>query len=74
MLEKIISKFLDRIAKTKDNSLILGGFLLCLSFWIASTFNNNYSFFSLSEIFKMIISSIFLLLSVLLIIRGRRSS
>jgi len=74
MLEKNISKFLDRIAKTKDNSLILSGFLLCLSFWIASTFDNGHSFFSLSEIFKMIISSILLLFSILLIARGRRNT
>ena len=74
MLEKSISKFLDKIAKNRDDFLILSGFLLCLSFWVASTFNNNLNFFSLSEIFKMIISSIFLLLSVLLIVRGRKNS
>ena len=71
MVEKNITKFLDKIAKNKDDNLIFGGFLLCLSFWVASTFNNNYSFFSLSEIFKMIISSVFLLFSILLILRGK---
>ena len=74
MLEKNISKFLDKIAKNRDDSLILGGFLLCLFFWTISTFDDSYSFFSLSEIFKMIVSSVFLLFSILLIARGRRSN
>ena len=71
MVEKNITKFLDKIAKNKNDSLILGGFLLCLFFWTISTFNDDLSFFSLSEIFKMIISSVFLLFSILLIARER---
>jgi O-antigen/teichoic acid export membrane protein len=72
IIEKFISKFLDKIAKTKEDSLLFGGLFFGFAlgaaiFGLEDTFD-----FDLIDIFKILIVSILLFSGVLLIARGRK--
>ena len=66
----IISKFLDKIAKTKKDSLLFGG--LFVGFALGMAFFGLEANFDLIGIFKILTVSALLFLGVLLIGRGRK--
>lgn len=67
MFEKFVEKFLNKIAKTKENSLLLAGFLggvfVCIIFFS----QNDLSWIEVAILFP------FPFLIVLLIMRGRKN-
>lgn len=71
IVEKFISKFLDKIAKTKEDSLLFGGLFVGFALGMAIFgFEVN---FDLIGIFEILIISMLLFLGVLLIVRGKRT-
>ena len=70
IIEKFISKFLDKIAKTKEDSLLFGG--LFLGFALGMAFFGFEDNFDVIDIFKLLIASILLFSGVFLVVRGRK--
>ena len=70
-IDEFISKFLDKIAKTKEDSLLFGGFFFGFALGMA-LFGLEVNF-DLIGIFKILIISMLLFLGVLLIVRGKRT-
>ncbi len=68
-IEKIISKSLDKIAKTKEDSLLFGG--LFVGFALGMAFFGLENNWDLANIFKLLIVNIILWAGVLLVVRGR---
>ena len=69
----IIGKILDKIAKTKEDSLVSGGFLL--GFALATAifgFEDDFDF-GLIDILGVLVINMLLCLGVCLTVRGRRA-
>jgi hypothetical protein len=71
-IEEFISKFLDKIAKTKGDSLLFGGLFVGFALGMA-IFGGPEVNFDLIGIFEILIISMLLFLGVLLIVRGKRT-
>ncbi len=69
IIENFTSKFLDKIAKTKEDALLFGG--LFVGFALGMAFFCFGDKFELLDIFKGLIVSALLFFGVLLISRGR---
>ena len=71
IIDKFISKFLDKIAKTKEDSLLFGGLFVGFALGMAFFgFEDNFDF-GLIDILEVLIVSTFLWTGVLLVVRGR---
>jgi len=70
-IDEFTSKILDRIAKTKEDSLLFGGFIL--GFAVGITFFSAKFNFDLIGILEILIINILLFLGILLVVRGKRT-
>ena len=69
--ENFISKFLDKIAKTKEDALLFGGLFVGFALgMIFFGFRDNFDF-DLIDILEILVVSALLFFGVLLITRGR---
>lgn len=77
MFENLLTKFLDKVIKTKQSAFMWAGFLIgflifkCLD-WGSSFFElNSYGNHIILQIFKIVFTLILLFLVPILIIRGQ---
>jgi len=69
MVEEKVNKIIHKVAGSKNDSLIRGGFLLGFGICLPFTLNTSLDVF---EIIKILVNIIILLLGVILINIGRR--